>query len=734
MNLPFIKKQKETKDFFLSLLIKPYRIAAILFEKTNSNLLIVSTKEEELEKEVNSISGEELVEVSDKVISFVEESVPQGTALEKTILAVPYDWISEGEIKREYLNLLKNVRDELGLVIEGFIVSIEAIIRFLQEKEGAPISSIFVEIAKNTIFIYVVRAGNIIEVKSTEAEGGIVETVEKLFLSIEKLNNLPPKLVLLDYEDGENIQQEFLSYSWSKDIPFLHVPQVVVLEKGFENEAVINGVANKMKSDVLQDVKSGVPDIDDKKSFEETPSDEFGFLKEKDVDEKKEYIEAEGNLVPVLNMEFGENKKNIEDDEYKEIPKPHNKKNYMGIFLPALSLLKKIKMPKIKGMFFNNFVKIPIGRRAIIGGILAAAVAIFLSAIYYNFILKASVTVFSDQKEFNKDTSIILAPNGETKENTLKITTITEEVSGDGTNPATGKKETGEKARGEVTIYNKTEEKKTFPKGTVIVGSNSLEFRLTDEVTVASTSSFATNFSNVKAKVEASTFGKEYNLPSGTNFTVKNNSSTNFIAKNDSAFSGGTKKETKVVSKQDIEDAKNSLTSDLAKKALAQAGSKLGEGEALVPAQIAEDVTSEKLSKKEGEEADIVSVSETIKFTLGIYTKKELEQLIKGISDGQIPDSYELIYDSSRVEMKNVRVGKKDTVEANLSVQAKFIPHIDIKKLTNSIRGKGIAKAEEILKSTTGVTDQKIILIRKFPFLPSLLPQNAKNITIDIKT
>jgi len=177
MNLPFIKKQKETKDFFLSLLIKPYRIAAILFEKTNSNLLIVSTKEEELEKEVNSISGEELVEVSDKVISFVEESVPQGTALEKTILAVPYDWISEGEIKREYLNLLKNVRDELGLVIEGFIVSIEAIIRFLQEKEGAPISSIFVEIAKNTIFIYVVRAGNIIEVKSTEAEGGIVETV-----------------------------------------------------------------------------------------------------------------------------------------------------------------------------------------------------------------------------------------------------------------------------------------------------------------------------------------------------------------------------------------------------------------------------------------------------------------------------------------------------------------------------------------------------------------------------
>lgn len=734
MDLPFIKKQKETKEFFLSLLIKPHRIAAILFEKVNSKLLIVSTKEEVQEKEVNSISGEELVQASDKVISFVEESVPPDTTLEKTIFAVPYDWVSEGAIKKEYLALLKIVCRELGLVPVGFIVSIEAIIRFLQEKEGAPISSIFVEIAKNTIFIYVVRAGNIIEVKSAEVKDGVVETVEKLFLSVEKLNILPSKLVLLDYEDGENIQQEFLSYSWSKDIPFLHVPQVVVLEKGFENEAVINGVANQMGFDVLQDVKSGFPDTDEEKNFEEAPSDEFGFLKEKDVEAKKEYIEAGGDLVPVLDLEFGGNKKNIEEDERKEIPKLHNKKNYMGIFLPALSLLKNIKVPKIKGIFGNNFGKIPIGRRAIIGGVLAVVVAIVFSVIYYNFILKAQVTVFADQKEFNKDTSIILSPNGETKGNTLKITTITEEASGDGTKPATGKKETGDKAHGEVTLYNKTEDKKTFPKGTVIIGSNSLEFRLTDEVTVASTSSFATNFSNVKAKVEASTFGKEYNLPSGTNFTVKNNSSTSFIAKNDSAFSGGTKKETKVVSKKDIEDATNSVISDLAKKALAQAGSKLGEGEALVPARIAKDVTSEKSSKKEGEEAETVTVSETVKFTLGIYTKKELEQLIKGLSGGQIPDSYELKQGSSSVDMKDVSVGKKDTIEASLSVHSKFIPHIDIKKLTNLIKGKGVAKAEEILKETTGVTDQKIILIHKFPFLPSLLPQNAKNIIIDIKT
>ena len=91
MQLPFIKKQETEKNFFLALLIKPYRIGAILFEEINSKLFILSTREIEVDGETDTLSSENILTGADQAISFIEASLPEGASVDKTIFSVPYD-------------------------------------------------------------------------------------------------------------------------------------------------------------------------------------------------------------------------------------------------------------------------------------------------------------------------------------------------------------------------------------------------------------------------------------------------------------------------------------------------------------------------------------------------------------------------------------------------------------------------------------------------------------------
>ncbi|KKR24798.1 MAG: hypothetical protein UT56_C0008G0015, partial [Candidatus Levybacteria bacterium GW2011_GWB1_39_7] len=255
MQFPFLKSKEPQKNFFISLLIKPFKIGAILFEEINSKLFILSTHELETEKETADLSSEDLLLISDKAISFVEGSLPEKSSVEKTIFSVPYDWVEEGKIKKEHLVKLKKVCEDF-------------------------------ETGQNKIFVYLVRAGKILEVVAGIVEENVLKTVEKLLKKIESVDILPSKIILLDYKGVEGVQHEFLSHSWQKEIPFLHLPQIMVLEKGFENEATINGVATQMQLEVLQDVKINEVAPEKEDILEETNPEEFGFVKERDIAEK----------------------------------------------------------------------------------------------------------------------------------------------------------------------------------------------------------------------------------------------------------------------------------------------------------------------------------------------------------------------------------------------------------------------------------------------------------------
>lgn len=785
--LSALRKKKDPRDFYISLIFKPHKATAILFEKTKESLVIISTKEELINAQLDTLEGEELVKIADTVISSVEGAMPEGEMVEKTIFSVPYSWQSDGKITRDNLMKLKQICDALDLKAIGFIISAEAIVNFLHKKDGAPVSAIFVEHAANHAYVYLVKGGDILEVQSTEVGEDFVSTVEQLLSNVKAVDNLPSKIVLHDYEGVESLQQEFLNYEWKKELNFLQIPQVLVLDKGFENEAVIHGVASQMGFDVLQDLHRGAEVVDDEKeennaevsTLEIAAADEFGFsqgeipeesnentvnLDEEPPSEDTEEATEEVDSPPALSddhrnlaepkindfsqtEEKNDDKGIVEEDEDSaDVPDKKTEDSHKEIkhdtldtrttlvdklktFAP-LSLLTSLKSGSGISALLQRGMNLRVGLIAF--GVVALLV--LGTYLYYMVFLKAEVVIFADSTVVSREEDVTLSTDEDTsfESNIIKLGTVTESIDVSAERDVTGKKETGEKAKGEIIVYNKTERPVTFEKGTEI-SANNLDFVITDEIKVASTSSFSTSFSSTKVKIEAAEFGKEYNLPSGTNFTVDGQATSSYFAKNESAFAGGTKTELTVVSKADLEALRSEVQKGSLEKALETAKQNLQENVLLINSPLSSKLEGEKFSKKEGEESKKVSISGKLAYTFGTYSKSDLAEFVEQMGDGEVPEGYGYREDQSDIQVTDIKV-EDEEVTGKIAVNAVFAPTIETSKILAELEGKRISGAEDVIKGKEGVSDYTILRKNVLPLFPSFLPFNAKNITITVKT
>ena len=730
--IPFLTKTEKT-EFFLALLFETDKISGILFQEQDKTLVILASHEAKIALEEAPI--EDLVAAPGNVISRLEASFPEVANLETTIFAVPYTWVEDGKIKAPRLSELKKISVELALTPVGFIISIEAIVVFLQKKEGAPVNGIFVELSDKSLTVFLVRSGSIIEVKHGVIAENVEETVEKLLEGVEKLDVLPSKIILLNSEEAEHIQQKFLSYNWTKNLPFQHLPQVAILERGFENEAIINGVATQMGAQIKGEVSvSKFEEMEENEERIDVIDDNFGFVKEKDVKnivekipvEKKEEIVIKHAISPHDMPE----KEVLEDGYYnqEEEPTETKKSNFLSSFISSVIPINlSFNFFRIKKIFKNG--------KSFVIPVAALILVIALLGFYYSLILRANVSIFTDKKAFKDSLGITLTTSGISSfsDKTLKISTITEIVSGEESQETTGKLETGKKATGEVTVFNKTEDPKTLDKGAVIISSNGLEFVINDDIKIASTSSFSTSFSSQKVKVSANLFGKEYNIPSSTNFTVKRVATSDLFAKNEAAFSGGTKEEIQVVSDKDLDTLSETITKRLFSKAKNQASIKLNSDDALIPVMLSSEFKEKDFDKKEKEKATAIKLKATITFTLGVYKKEEFSKFISSSKDFNIPKDFKLSDKESEISISDIKQNKND-VSAKFSFNAIFKPAIDNKKIPKLIAGKSKKSAEDRIKAISGVSDVAIRFSNKLPLLPEIIPLRGENITVEMKT
>lgn len=775
MKLPIKFLDKKGKaEYYLALVLQNEKVISIVFEKEEESIRFISSDEEFFKETIEDATDNEFLDVLDKVITTAETALPNDIETHKTLFGLKDNWIEEDKIKKEYRDKLKLASDELALEPIGFMAFSESLINLLQKEEGAPVTAILVNVGKKYLTLYWVRAGKILETKSSEIHESVSYTTDSLMKHFQTGGNLPTKIVIFDSDEDE-LTQEFIGHQWSKSLSFLHIPQIQTLPEDSAAKAMLLGAATQMRSNLILDLNKN---LDDQQLNQETTKQKTEELaeeketngdndlqaeneeneKEEDAfeigDEEPKVIEQDNNAAeffgfvegvdvvkqaPAKAEEVISAPQEIIQENFEEIPEVLKQEEEKTI-TPAVGgvlVAERLKLFVAKLLNFAKKIKINSGILNKANGknklllIIPAILFIILLIILYFYIFRTTVqvTVFVNPKQDQKQSDITFSTSTDIANKTLAFESVSVTEDGSITTQATGKTYQGDKAKGTVTVFNNGNSTLNLSSGTKITSSNNLDYTLDNSVNVASASGDI--FSGTKAgtanvNVTASDIGQDYNLPSGTKFSIGSNS--DIAAKNDNAFSGGTKKAITVVSSDDLNKLLSDLPKNLEQKARDDLKSKAVNDKTIISQFISEDVTNKNFDKKAGDQSSTVTLKGTVDFEAISYANQDMTNFANTL----FPDNEKVVSENLTVDASNIKQQKNGDITANLTINAKLMPKVDIDALRKQLAGEPKLKANNTLSNIDQAENVEINFNPNIPLLPQNMPGDYQKIFINI--
>ncbi|MBU1085198.1 hypothetical protein KKB06_02515, partial [Patescibacteria group bacterium] len=449
----------------------------------------------------------------EKLLNAVDQSITDASKnLEKepsgVIFGLPETWIEAEGIVAGKKSILKKVCQELELKPLGFVVTDTAVIKYLKIEEGTPPSAIFLRLSDSELNLSLVKLGKIIGVELVGRSGDLGPDVEEGLSRFDKIDTLPSRMILYNgKKDFEEDKQQLMSYDWEEKLPFIHFPKVESLPQ----DASIKAIALAGGSEVAKSLGFNI-------KFQEKsePSAASLGFSSKDIAQKITMLEPQPKVESVIT------KPKLSIASY--IPKLTN--TFSNLFFKFKGLIKPKKTPKTFTIIISIFIALFIG--------------LFLA---YWYIPKATVTIYIEPKTIDENLTLTIDSNTNTldpEKGIIPGESVDISVEGSKSIPTTGTSLIGDPAQGDITIYNKTDDSKTFTAGSVLIGTDNLSFTLDEDITIASSSasSEGITFGKTTAKITASSIGPEGNLSANTNMSFKQFSEDNFSAKVIDALSG----------------------------------------------------------------------------------------------------------------------------------------------------------------------------------------------------
>lgn len=720
MKLPsFLEKvlplKKEEKEYFLALEIKSQEVKAAVWQKDEEKISLINLGAANFEGD-----WEEVVRAADEAIVEASGAVSQ-EKIEKVILGLPQDWTVENKITASRLNDLKKLCAQLSLKPLGFVVIPEAIVNYLRQLEGVPPTAILIGPETESFTLTLVKAGKIegTKVVRKSQEKKLSEQIEEVLAGFT-VEALPSRVLLYNGRDDlEKLEENLLSHRWTDKLPFLHLPKIELLEKSFDIRALAMASGMQMGGIIIQEemVMEKEPEIEEDKEEQEeivsvgaSEKEDFGFVKDRDI------LEDEGEEEEMVAE--------VEEAPEETVSREASEAEIFKPSLPSLKFkLPSFKLPSLGFSLFGGVVK-PL--------ILAVLVLVFIGGASFAawwYLPKAEVKIWVQTKPLEKEAEVTLSQSSEGSPEATGLTIEVEEEASKKSS-ATGKKTVGDPAKGKTVIYNKTENEKKFPQGTVLIGPDEARFTLDEEVTVASTAAFSTSFSSVNGKITAVKIGPEGNLPGDTNLSFKDFPTSSYFAKTDGDLSGGTSKEVSAIAKADQEKLLEELSGELTNKAKEDLQAKLGSEEKLVEDTVALTVKEKKFDKEVGEEAAELNLTLSATFKALAYNEKEIkDHFLKSLEEAT-PPGYELAREETKIEIVGVNKKEKETT-LKMVAKAKLLPKLNLEEIRKNIVGKKKTLAEEYLRNLDGVSQVEIIIKFPLPLGLGTLPRLPQNITLE---
>lgn len=374
-------------------------------------------------------------------------------------------------------------------------------------------------------------------------------------------------------------------------------------------------------------------------------------------------------------------------------------------FSPSSSLKKEAK---------NLFYPLSLTKKSIFITVILAIFTLTLSAFLF-FFTQTKLTIYLTPKKslLAKKIEVVIDPQSKTADYENLILpgeVVTKELAYDYTFAATGKKEVGASAQGEIEISNKTTEEKKFAGGS-IASDGTYSYSFDSEVTVPAASVTTTEdgetktFGKAKVKVTANQPGSAGNLSLDTSLTVGTLSTSAFEAKVSSAFTGGTDKTETVFSAADQKQAIIDADKELLALAIKEIGTQ-AEGKYLVVQQNGFKVGKRAFDTQLEESATEVTLSITATIPVISYQLDQLQPLAQAILSKELPADYEFAPTTPDVlsainDTKTAQAASKIYLSVDLSQETRT--KIDQEAIKNAVLGQNITKVENYLKNMSAL-------------------------------
>ena len=672
MKLPFFSKNSAEDKTFFGLFLKEKEGIGLVLKNENAKIVLL-----EQEKFSYTDGWEHLAEDIDNLIVKLEQRTK--TKLQETIFFVYSHFIDEKtkEIKKPFLQKIKDLVKNLNLKALGYIECYEAIIHYLGKKEELPLTAVILELDKSELSVFIYKRGKLVYAKTLAHTDNLIDDLLTCFTEIKGKFLLPSRIILYNSKDLDNESTKIITYRWSEEF-FVQLPRVEIVKEHELIQGLLDVFAEQFQH------KEKQAEFSDKQS----PSEIMGFVIGGDVDltEKDTPSRSVSSSFPKVS------------------------------FVPLLTNLKLI-FNKIKALIFS------LGKKWTISlGIILIILSLFLHEYFFH---KANLTVFLPAIEMQKD---LLLNSGE-----LSIQSVSNIVELKDSKNTTGKKDIGEAAKGTVTLHNFDDKEKTFSKGSVL-DTAGIKFNLDSEIKVASASVITINGGLVKqpgkakASVTAQAIGPQGNLSGNKQFKIDDFSSTLYFAVNESQFSGGTKSEIKTTSKKDQEDLEKSIL-ETAKKQKPETAKKEDTDKKFINTLTETSVVEAKFDKEIGEESDKLNIQAKVNTTKYFYREKDLIDYLVKLLKNDLEKGYNLENKQIAYTLKNA-VKKNDNISLDLSIKAKALKEISKQEILKQVKGKSTESVNAILKEKFKVVGSEQDIEPDFPLLGGFFPLFDKNISI----
>jgi len=276
---------------------------------------------------------------------------------------------------------------------------------------------------------------------------------------------------------------------------------------------------------------------------------------------------------------------------------------------------------------------------------------------------------------------------------------------------ATGEKDAGEKATGNLTFKNESGVDEKIEAGTTVASSSGLEFTLLTSITVPKATLNAEGnkvLGQTSGKVEATSAGDSYNLPASTSYSVYGKAKISVSG----GTSGGVTKKIKIIANSDISSAQDALQ-EKGKQGLIKAIADNKTDAVIADAEKIE-VVNFAATKNVNDEATEFKATARVRLTTLTYKRDDLKQaslkqLEKTLKEGRgllttEGDSFDV-----RVASSDINVGK---ITLRVAVVTHTGPAVDLGGLSKSWRVKTL---EQIKQDASSIPEAQLKDVQLWP-------------------